>query len=74
VILDARYEKIRQAGVIISQAVLIAVAVDSEGRRQVLGGALIEQTNWLSGPCPTDRLSSIGKCDSNDPHTCENNA
>ena len=35
VILDARYERIREAGVIASQAVLIAVAVDWEGRRQV---------------------------------------
>ncbi len=30
-ILDARYERVREAGVIISQAVLIAVAVDLEG-------------------------------------------
>jgi putative transposase len=36
VILDARYERVREAGVIASQAVLIAVAVDWEGRRQVL--------------------------------------
>jgi transposase-like protein len=35
-IVDARYERVREAGVIVSQAVLIAVAVDGEGRRQVL--------------------------------------
>jgi putative transposase len=35
-ILDARYEKVREAGIIVSQAVLVAVAVDGEGRRQVL--------------------------------------
>ena len=35
-ILDARYEKVREAGVITSQAVLIAIGVDWEGRRQVL--------------------------------------
>src|SRR5246127_3907379 len=35
-ILDARYERGREGGVITSQAVLIAVAVDGEGRRQVL--------------------------------------
>jgi putative transposase len=35
-ILDARYEKIREAGIITSQAVLIAIGVDWEGRRQVL--------------------------------------
>jgi transposase-like protein len=35
-ILDARYEKVREAGIIVSQAVLVAVAVDGEGRRQSL--------------------------------------
>ena len=35
-ILDARYEKVREAGIITSQAVLIAIGVDWEGRRQVL--------------------------------------
>ena len=35
VILDARYEKVREAGIIVSQAVLVEVAVDGEGRRQV---------------------------------------
>jgi len=35
-ILDARYERVREGGVITSQAVLVAVAVDGEGRRQVL--------------------------------------
>ena len=35
-ILDARYERVRDAGIILSQAVVIAVAVDLEGRRQVL--------------------------------------
>ena len=33
-ILDARYERIREGGVITNQAVLIAVAVDWEGRRR----------------------------------------
>ena len=35
-ILDAHYERVREAGVMVSQAVLFAVAVDLEGRRQVL--------------------------------------
>ncbi len=35
-ILDARYEKVREAGVIRSRAVLVAIGVDTEGRRQVL--------------------------------------
>jgi putative transposase len=34
--LDARYEKVREGGVMMSQAVLIAIGVDWDGRRQVL--------------------------------------
>ena len=48
-ILDARYEKVREAGVIRSQAVLIAVAVDGEGRRQIIGIDLANResrTSW----------------------------
>src|ERR1700740_2708372 len=41
-ILDARYERVREGGVITSQAVLIAVAVDGEGRRQ---GLAVELAN-----------------------------
>ena len=36
-ILDARYEKVRVNNVVIDEAVLVAVGVDSSGRRQVLG-------------------------------------
>jgi transposase-like protein len=36
-ILDARYEKVREAGVVASQAVLIAVGIDGDGYRQILG-------------------------------------
>jgi transposase-like protein len=36
-ILDARYEKIRQGGCVVDCAVLIAIGVDPEGRRRVLG-------------------------------------
>jgi transposase-like protein len=35
-ILDARYERVREGGIITNQAVLVAVAVDWEGRRQIL--------------------------------------
>ena len=35
-ILEARYEKVREGGVVMSQAVLIAVGVDWDGRRQIL--------------------------------------
>ena len=35
-ILDARYEKVREGGVVTSQAVLIAIGIDWDGRRQIL--------------------------------------
>ena len=47
-ILDARYERVREAGIIISQAVLIAVAVDGEGRRQILGVELANRESRSS--------------------------
>ncbi len=36
-ILDARYEKVREAGCVRDCAVLIAIGIDAEGRRSVLG-------------------------------------
>jgi len=45
-ILDARYERVREAGVIMSQAVQIAIGVDWEGRRNVLA---VELANRESG-------------------------
>ncbi len=42
-ILDARYEKVREAGVIASQAVLIAIGIDWDDRRQVLGVELADR-------------------------------
>jgi putative transposase len=36
-ILDAHYEKVREGGIVTSQAVLIAVGIDWDGRRQILG-------------------------------------
>ena len=39
-ILDARYEKVRIDGVIRSQAVLVALGINWEGRREVLGVSL----------------------------------
>lgn len=37
VYLDARYERIREGGVVIDQAVLVAVGVSESGKREVLG-------------------------------------
>jgi len=36
VVVDARYERVREGGVIVSRAVLMALGIDWEGRRQVL--------------------------------------
>jgi putative transposase len=55
-IVDARYEKVRESGIIVSQAVLIAVAVDGEGRRQVLG---VELANRESRSSWRDFLSGL---------------
>jgi putative transposase len=47
-VLDARYEKVREAGVIVSQAVLVAVAVDGDGRRQIVGVELANRESRSS--------------------------
>lgn len=47
-ILDARYERVREDGVIVNQAVLIAVAVDWEGRRQILAVELANRESRSS--------------------------
>src|SRR6201993_3160407 len=47
-ILDARDERAREGGVIASQAVLVAIGVDWEGRRQVLAVALANRESRSS--------------------------
>jgi putative transposase len=47
-ILDARYERVREDGIIASQAVLIAIGVDWEGRRQVLAVELANRESRSS--------------------------
>jgi len=55
-ILDARYEKVREAGVVMSQAVLIAIGIDWDGRRQVLA---VEMANRESGSAWKDFLLGL---------------
>lgn len=50
-ILDARYEKVRIDGVIRSQAVLIALGINWEGRREVLGVELANRESRNSWKC-----------------------
>jgi transposase-like protein len=47
-ILDARYEKVREDGVIRSQAVQIAIGINAEGRRQVLAVELAHRESESS--------------------------
>ena len=48
-ILDARYERVREAGVIGPRAMLVAIGIDWDGRRQVLAVELADRestTSW----------------------------
>jgi transposase-like protein len=47
-ILDARYEKVRVDGVIASQAVLVAIGINWEGRRQILAVELAQRESASS--------------------------
>lgn len=55
-ILDARYEKVREGGAVRSRAVQIAIGVDKTGHRQVLG---VEIANRESGNSWKDFLKSL---------------
>jgi putative transposase len=55
-IVDARYERVREGGVIVSQAVLVAIGVDWEGRRQVLA---VEMANRESRSSWKDFLLAL---------------
>ena len=55
-ILDARYEKAREGGVVASQAVLVAVGIDWDGRRQILA---VEMANRESRSSWRDFLLAL---------------
>jgi putative transposase len=57
-ILDARYEKVREGGVVTSQAVLIAIGIDWDGRRQILA---VEMANRESRSSWKDFLIGLRK-------------
>ena len=59
-ILDARYEKVRLDGVIQSQAVLIALGINEEGRRQVLSVELSNRESQSSWTAFVTSLKSRG--------------
>jgi transposase-like protein len=47
-VIDAKYEKVRQAGVVRSCAVLVTFGVDWEGRRQILAVELANRKSRSS--------------------------
>jgi putative transposase len=47
-VLDARYERVREAGIVGSRAVLVAVGIDGDGRRQVLAVELADRESRSS--------------------------
>jgi putative transposase len=55
-ILDARYEKVREGGGVMSQAVLIAIGIDWDGRRQILA---VEMANRESRSSRKDFLLGL---------------
>lgn len=57
-ILDARYEKVREDGVIRSRAVMVAIGINWEGRREVLG---VELANRESRSSWRDFLLALKK-------------
>jgi putative transposase len=61
-ILDARYERVREDGVIASQAVLVAIGVDFDGRRQVLAVELANRESRSSWRDFLLRLKERGLC------------
>ena len=59
-VLDARYERVREAGGIRSRAVLIAVGINEEGRRCVLGVDLANRestSSWRAHSSLIDRTN-----------------
>ncbi len=57
---DARYEKVRENAVIRSRAVLVAIGIDWEGRRQVLGVEMANRESSFSAQ--RARLSASKGC------------
>ncbi len=58
--MDARYEKVRLDGVIQSQAVLVAIGINREGRRQVLGVELSNRESHSSWKAFVSGLKTRG--------------
>ena len=65
--IDATYVKVREAGRIVSVAVIVAVGVNSDGRREVLGmdvGPSEAETFWTAFPRKLARAACAGSSSS----------
>jgi len=60
-VLDARYEKVRQDGMIRSQAVQIAIGLHQEGRRQILAVELAPHKIRSNCICPVVATTPMGE-------------
>lgn len=60
VFLDAQYEKVRHGGVVVSSAVLMAVGVDTVGKREVLGCSV--KLSECESNCDLTYLQYTGNC------------
>jgi transposase-like protein len=65
VILDARYENVREDGIVAKRAVLIALGVNMDGRRCVLGVALANREAGRAGRIFSRRWFGAGCAESN---------
>jgi len=60
VVFDARYEKIREGGQVVSKAVVLAIGITSEGIREILGCWVINSESFASWNDCLARLKSRG--------------
>ena len=60
VLLDARYEKVREEGSVRSRAVQIAIGIDGEGRRQVLAAEVANRESEVSWTAFLSHLKERG--------------
>ena len=62
VILDARYEKVRTEGAIASQAILVAIGINQDGKKEILGVELANRESRASWKDFLTSLKNRGLC------------
>lgn len=62
VILDARYEKVRTEGAIASQAILVAIGINQDGKKEILGVELANRESRASWKGFLTSLKNRGLC------------